>query len=245
MSFRPPPRAAPHLVVPRLPKLPVATVKQMDSNLLIQRDSGSGSAKWARSPLGIDRSRHPYLFLPFRLSRHNSSPGTHYFSNTRCRKRPLADDEIADMFGSIAAGIESQFVAVPERELGVGLPDRARLTKRIAFAMRQRANERRLHILGCGNLLSFSALAVAGAMMCDGLEWCRTLAADNFHLHHFQHKDLFVDPEYYKGKPAAEFMIEGTTLNYPTSVAVRNLLSLQAFTETLHARLPCLISAIA
>jgi hypothetical protein len=152
-------------------------------------------------------------------------------------KHPLTDDEIADIFGSIAAGIESQFVAVPERELGIGLPDRARLTKRIAFAMRQRASECRLHILGCGNLLSFSALAVAGAMMCDGLEWCRTLAAHDFHLHHFQHKDLFVDPEYYKGKPAAEFMIEGTTLNYPTSVAVRNLLSFQAFTETLHARL--------
>jgi len=73
--------------------------------------------------------------------------------------------------------------------------------------------------------------------MCDGLEWCRTLAANNFHLHHFQHKDLFVDPEYYKGKPAAEFLIEGTTLDYPTSVAVRNLLSFQEYTRFLHDRL--------
>ena len=152
-------------------------------------------------------------------------------------KRPLGEDAIAEIFGSVAAELECRFIAVPERELGIGLPARANLTKRIAFAIRQNSNGCLLHILGCGNLLSFSALAVAGAMMCDGLEWCRTLAADNFHLHHFQHKDLFVDPEYYKGKPAAEFMIEGTTLNYPTSVAVRNLLSFQAFTESLHARL--------
>jgi queuine/archaeosine tRNA-ribosyltransferase len=152
-------------------------------------------------------------------------------------KRPFSDSEIAEIFGSIAAGMECQFIAVPERELGIGLPARASLTKQIAFAIRQSARDCFLHILGCGNLLTFSALAVAGAMMCDGLEWCRTLAADNFHLHHFQQKEFFVEPEYWKGKPAAEFMIEGTTLNYPTSVAVHNLLSFQAFTESLHARL--------
>jgi hypothetical protein len=152
-------------------------------------------------------------------------------------KRPLGEEEVAEIFGSVAAEIECRFIAVPERELGIGLPARARLTRQIAFAIHRKSQDCLLHILGCGNLLSFSALAVAGAKMCDGLEWCRTLAADNFHLHHFQHKDLFADPEYYKGNPAAEFMIEGTTLNYPTSVAVRNLLSFQAFTQFLHARL--------
>jgi hypothetical protein len=152
-------------------------------------------------------------------------------------KRPLNEEESATIFGSIASELECQFIAVPERELGMGLPTRARLTKRIAFALQQKAIGSLLHILGCGNLLSYSALAVAGATMFDGLEWCRTLAADNFHLHHFQHRDLFADPGYYKGKPAAEFMIEGATLDYPSSVAVRNLLSFQAFTELLHARL--------
>src|SRR5579859_174295 len=152
-------------------------------------------------------------------------------------KRPLGEDQIPEIFGSIAAGMDCQFVAVPERELGVGLPARARLTRRIISALRETAGNCSLHILGCGNLLSFSALAVAGATMCDGLEWCRTLAADNFHLHHFQHRDLFVDPEHYRGKPAAEFIVEGTMLNYPTSVAVRNLLSFQAFTVALHASL--------
>jgi hypothetical protein len=152
-------------------------------------------------------------------------------------KRRLADDEIVGLFASVATEIDCRFVAVPERELGAGLPARAHLTQRITSAIRANASDCSLHILGCGNLLSFSALAVAGAMMCDGLEWCRTLAADNFHLHHFQHKDLFVDPEYYRNNPIAEFLIEGATLNYPTSVAVRNLLSFQAFTQTLHVRL--------
>jgi hypothetical protein len=149
-------------------------------------------------------------------------------------KRPLTDDEIAKLFRSVAREIDCQFVAVPERELGAGLPARARLTQRIVSAIKQDAKDCQLHILGCGNLLSFSVLAFAGATMCDGLEWCRTLAADNFHLHHFQQKDLFVDPEYYKGNPIAEFMMEDTTLNYPSAVAVRNLLSFQSFTQSLH-----------
>jgi hypothetical protein len=152
-------------------------------------------------------------------------------------KSRLTDDEIVALFSSVVTKIDCRFVAVPERELGAGLPIRARLTQRIASAIRASANDCSLHILGCGNLLSFSALAVAGAMMCDGLEWCRTLAADNFHLHHFQQRDFFVDPEYYKHNPIAEFLIEGATLNYPTSVAVRNLLGFQAFTHSLHSRL--------
>jgi hypothetical protein len=152
-------------------------------------------------------------------------------------KRPFTKEEAIGLFATVATEIDCRFVAVPERELGDGLPARAHLTQRITSAMRENASDCSLHILGCGNLLSFSALAVAGAMMCDGLEWCRTLAADNFHLHHFQHKDLFVDPEYYKSNPIVEFLKEAATLNYPTSVAVRNLLSFQAFTQSLHGRL--------
>src|SRR6202043_1601870 len=82
-----------------------------------------------------------------------------------------------------------------------------------------------------------SLLAVAGAVMCDGLEWCRTFAADHFHLHHFQHKDIFQDPGYYIGNSVAEFILTEGNANYQTAVAIRNLFSFQEFTRNLHSRL--------
>ena len=56
-------------------------------------------------------------------------------------------------------------------------------------------------------------------------------------LHHFQHKDLFADPDYYRRNPIAEYIFKETQLDYPTQVAVRNLLSFQAFTDDIQNRL--------
>jgi len=114
---------------------------------------------------------------------------------------------------------------------------RANLTRKIVSAIHKDSKDCNLHILGCGNLLSFSLLAVAGAMMCDGLEWCRTFAAENFHLHHFQHKDIFADPGLYVGNPLVEAVIKEVQDDYATAVAVRNLLSFQFFTRHLHSLL--------
>jgi hypothetical protein len=153
-------------------------------------------------------------------------------------KRLLREDEVIDLFCSVVSEVECSFVAIPERELGSGIASRVALTRKISQALRVNpSTECSLHILGCGNLLSFSLLTLAGAVMCDGLEWCRTFAADHFHLHHFQHRDVFEDPGYHLGNPVAEFIISEAGLSYPTSVAVRNLLSFQAFTRSLHARL--------
>ena len=66
--------------------------------------------------------------------------------------------------------------------------------------------------------------------MCDGLEWCRTYSAQNFHLHHFQHKDLFVDAASFYGNPAVDVILTDS-LPYPTVAASRNLLSFQTFTK--------------
>ena len=152
-------------------------------------------------------------------------------------KRRLNQKEIVDLFGAVATGIKCVFVAVPERELGSGIVQRASLTREIVDEIKRTRRDCSLHILGCGNLLSYSLLAVAGAMICDGLEWCRTLAADNFHLHHFQQKDIFADPGHHLGNPIAEFLVGEMKLDYPTAVAVRNLMCFQAFTRDLHHRL--------
>jgi len=147
----------------------------------------------------------------------------------------FSDNDLVDMFGYIAEQLECPFISVPERELGNGIIDRANLARQISLRLRQ--CDSHLHVLGCGNLLSLSLLSVAGVTMCDGLEWCRTFAADDFHLHHFQHKDLFADPDYYRRNPIAEYIFKETQLDYPTQVAVRNLLSFQAFTDDIQNRL--------
>jgi len=152
-------------------------------------------------------------------------------------KYPLTQREIVELCGAVVTEISCRFIAIPERELGAGITGRATLTREIVSEIKRHRQNCALHVLGCGNLLSFSLLAVAGAMMCDGLEWCRTFAADNFHLHHFQQKDVFADPGLYIGNPLAEFVIREVEHNYPTAVAVRNLLSFQSFTRHLHARL--------
>lgn len=152
-------------------------------------------------------------------------------------KRSLSNEETIELFGAVVAEFNCRFVAVPERELGPGMTTRASLTRNIVSEIRRKSADCSLHILGCGNLLSFSILAVAGAMMCDGLEWCRTFAADNFHLHHFQQKDMFADPKLQVGNPLAEFVLSKVEDNYSTAVAVRNLLSFQSFTRHLHSRL--------
>jgi queuine/archaeosine tRNA-ribosyltransferase len=152
--------------------------------------------------------------------------------------RSLAEQEIVQLFGAVVTEINCRFLAIPERELGSGITARAALTRKIVDQIQRDSNGMcSLHILGCGNLLSFSILAVAGAMMCDGLEWCRTFAADNFHLHHFQQKDVFADPQLQLGNPLAESVLSQVEHDYSTAVAVRNLLSFQSFTRHLHSRL--------
>ena len=152
-------------------------------------------------------------------------------------KRSLDINEIVDLVAQVASQLHTIFIAVPERELGYGIIARANMARRIVDAIRKEAEDRYLHILGCGNLLSFSLFAVAGAMMCDGLEWCRTVTAENFHLHHFQQADLFAEPRHYIGDPIAEFILSEAHLEYATMVAARNLMSLQAYTNGLHTRL--------
>jgi hypothetical protein len=151
-------------------------------------------------------------------------------------KRRLDETELLDLFKSVVSGLQIRFVAVAERELGAGIISRAKLVQRIAQAIRRGSSDCLLHILGCGNLLSFSLFSVAGAIMCDGLEWCRTYAAANFHLHHFQQQELFTDPRQEFGNPMWE-LISGAGLPYHTAAAGHNLLNFQLFKNNLQDRL--------
>jgi len=94
---------------------------------------------------------------------------------------------------SVAAATDPIMVAIPERELGDGLLERARTVRAIREALNAIGKYYPLHLLGTGNPVSMIALAAAGADGFDGLEWCRTVAdyATGF-LFHFQQFDCFV-----------------------------------------------------
>lgn len=100
----------------------------------------------------------------------------------------FSDDHIVQLAEMVAGSHSSPFIAIPERELGAGLRPRVDVARRIVTALKKRTDVR-LHILGCGNPLSFAAFTDAGVASCDGLEWCRTYCSSDMRLYHFQHSE--------------------------------------------------------
>lgn len=142
----------------------------------------------------------------------------------------ISPSDAPDFCSRVAIATGARFLAIPERELGSGMSERARLAKEIAQSIAKR--NCKLHILGCGNLLSFVFLASAGVTLCDGLEWCRTYANDDFHLHHFQQMNEFGTGTKPQNLPGT-FLSELRDLPYAIRVAINNLGRIQQFTAAL------------
>lgn len=147
----------------------------------------------------------------------------------------LSEKQILSLVSRIASECKSPFIAIPERELGDGLMRKFELTKKICDLL-AKTSKVGLHVLGCGNPLSFAFLTVAGARMADGLEWYRTFVADNFHLHHFQQEPVFLNASEGTLNPTAELILN-EQLPYRVKVATLNLLSLQTFSSQLSPRI--------
>ena len=162
-------------------------------------------------------------------------PVLHLQTRENGEKR-LSEGEILSLVTRITAECESQFIAIPERELGDGLREKYRLAKTICDTLAKQGNNVGLHILGCGNLLSFAYFAVAGAWMADGLEWYRTFVADNFHLHHFQQEPVLPSACDRSYNPTADLIL-AQDIPYRVKVAAMNLVSLQTFLSELIPRL--------
>lgn len=104
---------------------------------------------------------------------------------TKDGKSRFSDADAIALVRYVAESRSHAFVAVTERELGSGLSARISLIRKIKLALDQ--SRVLLHVLGCGNPLSFAAFAEAGVDSCDGLEWCRTYCSSDMRLYHFQH----------------------------------------------------------
>lgn len=95
---------------------------------------------------------------------------------------------------AVAKELDPIMIAIPERELGDGLNKRFITVRNIRKELNRLGKYYPLHLLGTGNPITMSALAVAGADTFDGLEWCRTTVdPEKGHLFHFQHYDCFKD----------------------------------------------------
>jgi len=84
------------------------------------------------------------------------------------------------------------FIAIPERELGDGILERATNVFKIRKELNKKLQYFPLHLLGTGNPLSMLIYSICGADSFDGLEWCQaTINYDTGLLYHFQQREFF------------------------------------------------------
>jgi len=95
----------------------------------------------------------------------------------------------------VAIGKKTQatILAVPERNLGEGIIERARSLEKIRRELNKFDCYISLHLLGTGNPISIAIYAAMGADSFDGLEWCQTVVDHNTALlYHLSQSDFFM-----------------------------------------------------
>ena len=98
---------------------------------------------------------------------------------------------LPDAVRMVAEKLHPILLAVPERELGEGIVERAQTVRKIRETLNTLGTYYPLHLLGTGNPLSIITYALAGADSFDGLEWCQTTVDhETGRLLHFQQWDL-------------------------------------------------------
>jgi tRNA-guanine family transglycosylase len=84
-----------------------------------------------------------------------------------------------------------RLVAVPERDCGRSLTERARTVLQIRQILNEKDSSIILHILGCGNPISLALLAYCGADTFDSLNWTRlTIDRNDLKLTDLTHLEL-------------------------------------------------------
>lgn len=87
--------------------------------------------------------------------------------------------------------INPEIVAIPERELGFSIFERAQTIKNIRIELDEIKKPIPIHILGAGNPVSILVYTLCGADMYDALDWSSTFIDPRTgQLLHFSHKDL-------------------------------------------------------
>ncbi|WP_448124061.1 toll/interleukin-1 receptor domain-containing protein [Pseudomonas veronii] len=131
-------------------------------------------------------------------------------------------ERLPQIVRAVSEHLRPPIIAIPERELGAGLAQRALTVRHIRDELDKLAYYQPIHLLGTGNPWSIALLAAAGADTFDGLEWCRfAVDPDLERLHHFQHFDFFIPK-----RIRSEFMdrvMASDSIGYAGKVAFHNL----------------------
>ncbi|WP_448664129.1 TIR domain-containing protein [Sphingomonas sp. CJ20] len=155
----------------------------------------------------------------------------------------LPDDDFeTDMAGAVmrlvAQFLEPVMIAIPERELGSGVFERARTMVAIRKALKGLGRYQPVHILGAGNPISLALLSAAGADSFDGLEWCRyAFDAEHSQLHHFQLFELFKYQAELANSPVAASAALDPAVSYTTKAVMHNLDFYHTWLEKLRSAL--------
>lgn len=124
----------------------------------------------------------------------------------------------------VADALTPPMIAVPERELGRGLAERAATVQRIRQALDTLPFYQPLHLLGTGNPWSIVVLAAAGADSFDGLEWCRVVVdRETNRLNHLQHFDLFTYQSGQAESPIVAEVLKNDNIDFNARAAFHNL----------------------
>lgn len=124
----------------------------------------------------------------------------------------------------VAEALAPPMIAVPERELGHGLAERAATVQRIRQALDSLPFYQPLHLLGTGNPWSIVVLSAAGADSFDGLEWCRVVVdRETNRLNHFQHFDLFTYQSGQAESPLVVEVLKNDNIDFNARATLHNL----------------------
>jgi queuine/archaeosine tRNA-ribosyltransferase len=119
----------------------------------------------------------------------------------------------------VAKRLKPAIIAIPERELGEGIINRAKTLMKIRKSLNETGEYVPIHLLGTGNPISLIIFSLAGADSFDGLEWCQTTVDHSSgQLHHFQLRELF-----------DEQPISALTLPYAQITLANNLIFYRKF----------------
>lgn len=138
----------------------------------------------------------------------------------------------------VVKALDPVMIAIPERELGDGIVERARTVREIRRALDSLGKYYPLHLLGTGNPLSMMILSAFGADSFDGLEWCRTAADwDGWRLHHTQHFDFFSKNNLGRLPAGLRGLAQNDDVPYSLRVACYNMAAFQHWVREIQSRI--------
>jgi queuine/archaeosine tRNA-ribosyltransferase len=98
---------------------------------------------------------------------------------------------LEDIAFEVSRQLKPAILAIPERELGMGLIARSKEISDIRKRLETLNHYQPLHILGTGNPVAVALFTMAGADSFDGLEWCRVaIDGQRGQTHHMHNFDL-------------------------------------------------------